>query len=275
MWRKILVISIIVGVLAACNSPTPTPAPPTEAPLAGRITFAGSTTIQPLAKEIGEAFRKVYPNVELEIAAGGSRVGIQAVHEGTADIGMASRGLSEEEATGIELHQIGVDVIAMIVNADNPVEGITMEELRKIYFGEITNWSELGGPDQNIVVVQREQTSGTRGAFDDIALEDEEATAPQLETVMTAGDVAATVGDDAAAIGYVGFGNIEENIKMLAIDDVVPSPESALDGSYSLKRPLFLLTGPLSQPLAQEFIDFATGSEGRKVVVENGWIPPQ
>jgi phosphate transport system substrate-binding protein len=151
-----------------------------------------------------------------------------------------------------------VDVIAVVVNTSNAVEDLELEQLRGIYLGEIVNWSEVGGPDRPIVVVARGKNSGTRGAFDKIVLEKREPAASDLWTAVTAGDIAAIVADEPDAIGYVGFGNVEPGTKLLTIDGVLPSKETARNGQY----PLLLLTGPLTQPLARMFVDFALSDEG-------------
>jgi len=272
MQRRFTELLILVFLTAACGRNVAPPQSATDTPVTGRITFAGSTTLQPLAHELGEAFKERYPDVELDIAAGGSVVGIQAIHNGTVDIGMASRTLKAEEAEGLTQHQISVDVIAVVVSESNPVEDLELEKLRGIYLGEIVNWSEVGGPDRPIVVVARGKNSGTRGAFDKIVLGKREPAASDLRTAVTAGDMAAIVADEPNAIGYVGFGNVEPSIKLLTIDGVLPSEETARNGQYPLVRPLLLLTGPLTQPLARMFVDFALSDEGQRVVEESGWV---
>lgn len=269
--RSFVVLLFLVLTFTACANATPEV--PTEVPVSGRITFAGSTTVQPLAAEIARAFNAAYPDVILDIAAGGSSVGIKAVHDGTVDVGMASRRLTSEEAEGIEVYQIAVDVIAMVVNAENPVDNLTSEQLRAIYSGEINHWSEVGGNDAPILVAVRETTSGTRKAFDELVLDEEEPKAPNMERLMTAGDVAAYVVENPDAIGYVGFGNFESGLKPISIDSVEPNEANARDGSYQLTRPLQLLAGPLTQPLAHTFIEFALSKDGQQVVVDSGWIP--
>ncbi len=273
MQRRLAIVVFLVWLITACSQLSATPQPATDTPVIGRITFAGSTTLQPLAHLVGQVFEERYPDVELDIAAGGSVVGIQAVHDGTVDIGMASRVLEPEEAEGITQHQVAVDVIAVVVNSSNPVENLTLEQLRDIYLGKIANWSEVDGPDRPIVVVVRGKNSGTRGAFDKIVLEKQEPAGPDVRTAVTAGDMAATVVNNPDAIGYVGFGNLEPGIKLVAIDGVLPSEETARNGSYRLVRPLLLLTGPLTQPLAQMFVDFALSAEGQQIVEASGWVP--
>jgi phosphate transport system substrate-binding protein len=273
MRTKLLLAGLLILGMAACQQSPPLTQLPTITPLIGKLTFAGSTTVQPLAALLGDAFQELHPKVELDIAAGGSKVGIQAIHDGTVDIGMASRALTPEESQGLTQYQIAVDVIAIVVHADNPVGSLTLEQIRAIYMGEIANWQEVGGPDQAIVPVTREQTSGTRGAFDDLVLEKQAPAAARLKTVVTAGDMAAAVTNDPASIGYVGFGNIESALRVVAINGVAPSKETATSGAYPLIRPLFFLTGPLSQPLADQFIGFALSAEGQQLVEEAGWVP--
>ncbi|NJN66528.1 MAG: phosphate ABC transporter substrate-binding protein [Chloroflexaceae bacterium] len=279
VWRVAGILALMV-VLNGCEifgfqigeSEEPSPVP-TMAPSV-RLTFAGSTTVQPLAQEIGRIYQLRYPGVELEIGAGGSRVGIEAIQNGTADIGMASRELKEEEKTeGMGIHQIAIDVLAIIVHPSNPVEQISLEQLRDIYLGTITNWNQVGGADMPIVPVVREVTSGTRGAFDEIVLGGAEPTGTAV-TQATAGEVHVHVANTQGAIGYVGFGHLSgSEVKVVAINGVLPSPEAAVNGSYTLKRPLLLLTGPLSRPQAQEFVAFALSAEGQKMVLDDGWVP--
>lgn len=273
---KTQIVLLLIGlslVLSSCQTSRSTPVEPTPTPIAGKITVAGSTTMQPLVGKLSELFMQKHPLIQMEVAAGGSVVGIRAVHEGTADIGMASRALTEEEAQGINVYTIGLDALAIVVNSENPVTELSLQQLQDIYFGKITNWKALGWEDLEIVPVQREISSGTRGAFDEIVLEKKEASAPKMVTVITAGDVAATVAQIKGAIGYVGFGNLESHLKVLAIDGVTASPETIKSGRYRLYRPLSLLTGPLSQPIAQVFIEFVLSYEGEKAIEEFGWIP--
>jgi phosphate transport system substrate-binding protein len=271
MRTKLLLVLLL---LAACGGPATPSSTPTMAPArrAGRITFAGSTTVQPLAQKLAEAFRAREPNVECEIAAGGSLVGINAVHEGAADIGMASRELTPEEVRNIQRYQIASDVLALIVHPANPVANLTRQQLRAIYQGDVTRWSEVGGADAPITVLVRETSSGTRGAFDELVLDKGAPSAPVLEALITAGEIQARVAADPNAIGYVGFGNLDQSVKLLAIDGVAPSPAAARDGSYPLVRPLLLLVGPLSSPLAEAFIAFTLSPEGQQIVGADGWV---
>lgn len=246
---------------------------PPATPLAGKITFAGSTTMQPLVEKLADQYRARNGAVDLEIAAGGSVVGINAVQAGRVDIGMASRELKAGELQdGVQRFPIAYDVLAVIVNPRNPVRSLTFAQLRAIYLGQTTNWNELGGPDAPIRAVVREVSSGTRGAFDDLVL-DGKSPAARASAEVTAGEVETTVAGDAGAIGYVGFGNVRADVAVVAVDGVTPSPEAAQSGVYRLRRPLILLVGPLSRPLARTFVDFALSPEGQGLVAQDGWVP--
>jgi phosphate transport system substrate-binding protein len=264
---------IFAILLVACGQKPSVQPTPTEDTLTGKLTFAGSTTMQPLVAKLGDEFRGIHPHVTLDIAAGGSAVGIKAIHDGTTDIGMASRALTSEEAQGIQQYQVAIDVLAIVVHPDNPVTGLTLMELQDIYMGKITNWQSMGGPDLLIEPVQRETSSGSRGAFDEMVLQKQSASAPGLVTAVTAGDEAARVAANPGSIGYVGFGNLDSTTKVLAVNEVLPTQQTALDSSYPLVRPLLFMTGPLSQPLAQTFIDFVLSPTAQKNIQELGWVP--
>jgi phosphate transport system substrate-binding protein len=271
MSRSKYIFIISVLLLAGCAT-NASAQPPTPTPLIGRITFAGSTTVQPLADQLGVALQARHPQLVLDIAAGGSVVGIKAVHDGTADIGMASRALKPEEAAGIEQYQIASDVLAIVVNHSNPITGLTRDQLRDIYLGKITNWQDLGGPDRPIVPVVREKNSGTRGAFDELVLEQQEPQGDRLQAAVTAGDAAALVTRTPGAIGYVGIGNLDAGLKVLSIDGAFPDQQTMRNQTYQLMRPLLLLTGPLTQPIAKTYIDFALSPEGQALVEADGWV---
>jgi len=277
--KKHLIFWLLALSLLGCSSTGKSPATTfspvpqqTTAPT-GRLTFAGSTTMQPLVQKLGEAYNQTYPGVALEIAAGGSSVGIQAAQEGTADLGMASRQIKpEERKPGLEVHEIAWDVLAIIVHPSNPVQKLTLTQLTEIYQGKITNWREVGGKDLPIQPLARELTSGTRTTFDELVLHGQELTA-KAEVKVTAGEVRATVATQPAAIGYVGFGHDNgDDLLILAIDEVWPTQKTVAEGKYKLKRPLSLLLGSLSHPLAQTFVAFALSVKGQELIAEDGWL---
>jgi phosphate transport system substrate-binding protein len=269
---QIVRLAIYMALLAACAAEPPA-ATPVPTPIIGRIAFAGSTTVQPLVEQLRSGYTQQYPDVKLDIAAGGSVVGINAVREGSADIGMASRELRPEERTdGIEAFQIATDVLGIIVHPSNPISELSLAQLQGIYSGEIVNWNELGGLDLPIIPVIREISSGTRGAFDDLVLGGLAPT-PTANIQVTAGEVESKVASDTGAIGYVGFANLKLNVKVLAIDSVLPSPQTVQAKTYRLSRPLYLLLGPLSRSIARSFIEYVLSPEGQQIVAADGWVP--
>jgi len=150
---------------------------------------------------------------------------------------------------------------------------LTRQQLQDIYLGTITNWNEVGGPDLEITVVIRDQNSGSRGAFDEIVLDKKEPTAPLLKSAITAGDVTAMIAGEPGGIGYVGFGNLDKSVRLIQVDSITPSSDTVLNGDYTLQRPLLLMTGSLSQPLADSFIQFALSKEGQEIISAEGWTP--
>lgn len=270
-----LICALLLGGCAGSTGSRATSVATAERPalLVGKITFAGSTTMQPLVEKLAEQYRRHNDGIQMEIAAGGSVVGINAVQAGRVDVGMASRDLKDGEMKAdMQQFLIAYDALAVIVNPKNPVRSLTVAQLRDIYTGRLTNWKELGGSDAPIRAVVREVSSGTRGAFDDLVLAGR-APAVRLSAEVTAGEVETTVAGDPGAVGYVGFGNLRPDIAAVSIDGVAPGPEAVQSGSYKLRRPLILLLGSLSRPLARTFVDFALSPEGQRLVAQDGWVP--
>lgn len=238
----------------------------------GTVTIAGSTSVQPLSEELAAVFMDQNPEARVEVAGGGSGAGVTAAQENAADFGAASREIKEDE-TGIIDTVIAIDGIAVIVNPDNPVADVALEDITKIFSGEITNWSEVGGEDADIVVVSREDGSGTRDAFTEIVLGDAELVETALIQNST-GAVAETVSNDINAIGYISVGSLNDSVKGLAVDGAEPTAEDIKSGAYPVSRP-FNYVHNESEPLsdvAQAFLDFILSEEGQKIVEEQGFI---
>jgi phosphate transport system substrate-binding protein len=241
--------------------------------LEGTITMAGSTSVQPLSEELAAAFMEQHPDTRLEVSGGGSGAGVTAAQEDAADFGAASREIEEDE-TGIEEYVIAIDGIAIIAHPDNPVSDIPLEDVTSIFSGDITNWSEVGGDDVDIVVVSREDGSGTRGAFTDIVLGDDN---PLVESALihnSTGGVLEAVANDPNAIGYASTGSMDDNVKGLAVDGAEPTDENINSGDYTVSRPFNYVSNEDSElsELAQAFLDFVLSDEGQAVVEESGFI---
>ncbi len=248
-----------------------------ESGLSGTISLNGSTSMQKVSNALQEGFMKANPNVTVSVEFTGSGTGIQAVIDETADIGNSSRSLKDEEkSAGLVENIIAIDGIAVIVDNANTVSDITSEELVSVYTGEITNWSELGGTDQPIVVVGRESGSGTRGAFEEL-LEIEDL-CNYAQEIDSTGGVLSTVASTAGAIGYVSLDVIDDSVTVMAIDGVVASEENIVAGSYLLSRPFVMATkGAISNQseLVQAFFAYIESEEGQAIIKKVGLILPE
>lgn len=267
-------ILFIVLLLGCSTTPATPPTPPAETDaLVGRLSFFGSTAMQPLVEHLGDAYSERHPGVELDIVAGGSGVGIDAVEKGEADIAMVSYDWQPDDPINeLQHHQIATDALVIITHASNPVENLTSKELQDIFIGRIENWQHVGGADMEIQPVIGDATLGSRIAFDTLAMEGQ-ANTSKATIQMTAGEMLHHVATTSNAIGYVGFGHMhQDDVKVLQIDGIMPTPTTVRDGRYALHRPLLLLTGPLSRDLAATFIAFALSAEGQQLVAERGWV---
>ncbi|MDF2836404.1 MAG: phosphate transporter substrate-binding protein [Paenibacillus sp.] len=257
---------------APSNAPTDaaTQAPETNA--SGTVTLAGSTSVQPLAEELGTAYMEVNKDARIEVAGGGSGAGVKAAQAGTADIGMASRAVKDDE-TGIEPIVVAIDGIAVVANTANEVENLTVDQVKGIFAGTIKNWSEVGGKDGDIVVINREEGSGTRDAFGEIVLGEEPFVAEAIIQNST-GAVREAVSQDVNAIGYISTGGMNDSVKAVKVDDHEPTEENIKSGLYPIQRPFNFLVGDSKDPsaVAQAFIDYVLSEEGQAIVVENGYV---
>jgi phosphate transport system substrate-binding protein len=273
---------VLAMVLAGCNQATPakptTPSPaepltPTvpSGELSGEITEAGSTTVQPVAESLAAAFMAKYPDVNVVIQGGGSSVGVKSAAEGTVDIGAASRELKSSEVGTVEPHVLARDGIAIVTHSSQSVTNLTKEQVKQIFSGEITNWSQVGGANESINVVAREEGSGTRAAFEEMVMcEDLIAATAILQP--SNGAVRTTVSGDANAIGFLSFGYLDSSVKALDIDGVAGTVENAKNGTYPIVRPLLFLTKGQPTGLVKEFINFCLGAEGQAIVAQD-YIP--
>ena len=246
-----------------------------EAELSGQLQIAGSTTVQPLAEVLAEAFMDSNPEVTIEIQGGGSSVGVTSAGEGTVDIGNASRNVKEsefEEFPALMVHTIAYDGIAIVSNPDLELPSLSIDQVKAIFAGEITNYSEVGGPEAEIVVVSREEGSGTRAAFEELVMEsgDEEAFISENAILQQSnGQVRTTVSTTPDSIGYLSFGFLDESVLTVAIDDVDPSVANVKNGTYPIFRPLNMLTNGEPSDLAQAFLDYILSADGQAIVAED------
>lgn len=245
--------------------------------VSGTVTLNGSTSMEKFVTALGEAIKEEHPDLTLEPQFTGSSAGIEAVIAGSTDIGDSSRALKDEEKSqGIVENIVAIDGIAVITHPSNDVDDLTTDQLKKIYTGEITNWSEVGGADEAIVVMGRESGSGTRGAFEEI-LEIEDACKYAQELNET-GAVVAKVGETTGSIGYVSLDNIKDTVKAIQLDGVEASEDTVKDGSYTLQRPFVMATkGEISEQSkeVQAVFTFLDSDAGKEVLKNVGLVSPK
>jgi phosphate transport system substrate-binding protein len=234
------------------------------------LIVAGSTSVQPFADRWAEDYMNKYPGRIVNVQGGGSSAGIQAARCGAADIGTSSRELKPEEK---DLNEIVVarDGLAVIVHPTNKITGLSLEEVKQIFSGNIRNWKILGGKDKTITVVSREEGSGTRGAFQEMVMGKVRIFKGAIVEDSN-GTVREIVASDPHSIGYISLGLVDERVKALELDGVAASEQNILDKHYRLVRPfLFVTNGPPS-PEAKHFIDFILSEEGQQLARQKGLI---
>lgn len=244
--------------------------------LSGKIQLAGSTSMEKMCGALMEAFMEKYPNITVTTEYTGSGAGIESVTSGSVDIGNASRALSDKEkSAGIEENIVAIDGIAMITDKNNKVTNVTKQQLTDIYTGKITNWKDLGGADEAIVVIGRESASGTRGAFEELlSVKDKCAYAQELDST---GAVLAKVAATPGAIGYVSLDVVDKTVIALKLDGVEATEANIKAGKYLLSRPFVMATkGVVSSQneLVQEWFNFVKSEDGKKVIKGVGLILP-
>ena len=242
--------------------------------LSGTVSTDGSTSMEKVIGGLGEMFMERNSSITFTYNPTGSGSGIKAVQEGRCDIGLASRNLKDEEAaSGLTETVLAYDGIAVIVNLENPVSDLDVETIAKIYTGEITNWSEVGGNDAEIVLIGREAGSGTRDGFESIT-GTEDACKYRQELTST-GDVITAVSQNPGAIGYASVASVKDTVKALTVGGVAPSNETILDGTYVIQRPFVLVTKADAQlsAAAQAFFDYALSEDAHELIIAAGVVP--
>ena len=271
-------VDTTAATTAAATTATETTAETTEAAkLSGTVTLAGSTSMQKLCEAMIESFEEVYPDVTVTAEYTGSGAGLEALAGGKTDIGNASRSLKDgEKQSGAVENIVAIDGIAVITHKGNTVSDLTAQQLTDIYTGKITNWKDLGGADEAIVVLGREAGSGTRGAFEELLkIEDQCAYAQELDST---GGVLAKVAATPGSIGYVSLDVVDDTVKALSLDGVAPTEENIVAGSYKLSRPFVMATlGTIEEQndLVKTWFHYVQSDEGQAVIKSMGLILPQ
>ena len=287
VFAILLTLTMALSLLAGCGSSkkeeqpaepndtkTEQPAEAAPAPLSGAVALNGSTSMEKVVGALGEQFMSDNSGVSVTYDATGSGAGIEAASNGGADIGLSSRGLKDEEkSSGLVGTTVALDGIAVIVNPANGVEDLTVEQIAKIFTGEITDWSELGGAAGTISCIGREAGSGTRDGFESIT-GTKDACKMNQELTSTGAVIEAVAGNP-NAIGYASLSALKDTVKAVTVGGVVCSEETVLDGSYEIQRPFVFVTkdGVALSAQAQAFFDFATSSAANDLIRGAGAVP--
>lgn len=257
---SIVILTILMSMMSACSQES------------GSATIvAGSTSVQPYAEVLAEEFMILNLDSEIDIQGGGSSAGITAAQTQSADIGMSSRALKDEEK-GLWNIEIARDGLVLIVNPKNPLENLALDQIRDIYTGIITDWSQVGGSTANIHLITREEGSGTRSAFTELVMGEEEIT-PKAIVQDSNGSVMQLVAGDPNAIGFISLGLVNDEVKALHLDGIEATAENIMNDSYKLSRPFLFVTKDEPTGLTKSFIDFTLSLEGQELLSKEGLIP--
>ena len=248
--------------------------------LAGTITIKGSTTVLPVAQKVAEAYMNENPDVKISISGGGSGNGIKALVDGTTDIADSSRFIKDKEVKmAIEKGRypvpfaVAYDCIVPVVHPSNTMKNLTLDQLKAIYKGEVKNWKDLGGPDQPIVVISRDTSSGTYEVWENKVMK-KERVYPGALLQASNGAVVQAVSKNKNAVGYVGLGYLDQTVKSLTVNDVKGSEETTLNGTYPISRPLYMFTNGWPKDDTLNFINYVMHPEkGQRYVKEAGYVP--
>ena len=237
-----------------------------------KITISGSTSVGPTMEVLAEAYQK-NNDVKIEVQQPGSSAGIKNTIDGTSDLGMSSRDLKDEETADVEGTQIAIDGIAVVTNTANKVKDLTIDQVKDIFTGKITNWKEDGGEDASIVVISREEGSGTRDGFQDILGFESEELTKDATISDGSGNVKSTVEGNENAIAYISFGYLDDTLNDLKIDGVEANDDNVVAGKYPISRPFLVINKKDAMTdNAKAFVDFIMSEEGQNIIAEEGFI---
>ena len=271
--------------LAGCSAEEPaSEAEPTAEgaaeELEGSITVQGSDTLLNVATAWSESFMDENPGVDISVQGGGSGTGIAALINGTVDFANSSRGIKDEEIAeaegkGMDIveHSVAIDGIAVVVNPANGVSNLSLDELGRIFRGEVTNWKDVGGADAEIVLLSRDSSSGTYEYFKEAVVGEDFEYAASAKLLPSNQAIAGEVTANEAGIGYIGLGYITPDVKVVAVDDVVATVETAADGTYPISRYLYMYSDGEPEGVMAAYLDWILGAEGQQLVEDEGFVP--
>ncbi len=263
--------SLLAAALTGCGNTIATTSQTAVSPQT--VSTDGSTSMEKVIGYLSEAYMSENTNTKITYNPTGSGAGIQAVSEGRCDIGLSSRDLKSEEAQSLNATVVAIDGIAMIVNPQNSISDLTIEQIAKIYTGEIANWSEVGGNDAPIVLIGREAASGTRDGFESITKTKDKC--QYTQELTSTGDVVQTVSSNPNAIGYASLASVKDTVKLLSVEGVTPTNETIQNGTYKIQRDFVFVTPKNKQlsDVAQKFMDYASSAAADAMITKAGAVP--
>ena len=237
------------------------------------ITIAGSTSVQPVAEKLAQAYMAEHPGIKINVQGGGSSVGITNIAKGVINIGTSSKALSSNESAGLTQYTIGKDGIVVVVNSKNTVTSLSKDQLKSIFSGNITNWNQVGGSDAKIDVITREDGSGTRSGFEDMVMGNGTKIKSDAIVQSSTEAVKQSVEGDPNAIGFISLANLDSNVTAVKVDNITPSEQTVADGSYKLQRPFIFLVKGQATGTVKNFIDWVMGPEGQAIIKQEKVVP--
>jgi phosphate transport system substrate-binding protein len=268
------ILVILALFLAACAEKAPLNDP-------SQLQIIGSTSVLPLADKLADAYMESHPQTLIQAQGGGTSVGISSTGEGIVEMGSASREVlsgEQQKYPDLKHFNIAYDGIAIITHPDTQLESLSLEQIRAIFSGEITNYSQVGGGDAEIVLVAREEGSGTRAMFENLVMSKNGQTSPIHSSAIlqtSNGAVRTTVAETPHAISFLSMAYLDESVSVVPVEGVLPGMETLRDNTYPLIRPLYLLTRGEPQGLNRDFLDFILSPEGHEIVRQQGFLPAE
>lgn len=238
-----------------------------------RIQIAGSTSVQPVAEKLAQAYMQKRHDVKINVQGGGSSLGISSVSQGITQIGTSSRDLTPNEKVGLTEYAIGKEGIVIAVNNNNNVSDLKKDQIKAIFSGAVKNWKDVGGPDLEIHVITRESGSGTRSSFENIIMGKNTKIRPDAIVQSSTESVKQAVRQDPGAIGFVSLSHMSNDVKALEIDGIVPSEVTVANGSYEIQTNFLFVVKGEPKGIVKDFIDFALSPEGQAIVKEENVVP--
>ena len=235
------------------------------------VCIAGSTSVEPFAEKLAEVYMHHNPNIRIDVQGGGSSAGIFAAEQGAADLGASSRELIGKEKNLQEI-PIAYDGIAIIVNKQNPLRNLSLKQIRQIFLGEITDWSQLNLPPHPIDIITREEGSGTRNTFEEMVIGEHAELTPMALVQDSNGSVREIVANDPYAIGYISMGLVDSRVKALSVDGIAPTRQNVKSRNYKLVRRFLLVTKGLKPGSCQDFVNFILSGTGQSLLESEGLV---